>query len=117
VAGKEGFWRVGYGNEAGGGWAVIVLDTGVVVGADSWGGMWDGVYEFDPRTNEIDMELSVVFPPQVFSAVTGQASVRGHKETYSFALPNDFGREIPFEVTIQGRPLAVRFQKIRDFPQ
>ena len=77
----------------------------------------DGAYEFNSRTNEIDMELSVVFPPQVFSTGTGQASAHGHRETYSFALPNDFGREVPIELTIQGRPLAVRFRKIRDFPQ
>jgi hypothetical protein len=30
------------------------------------------------------------------------------------SLPNDLGREVPFQLTIQGRPLAVRFKKIRD---
>jgi hypothetical protein len=117
MAGKEGFWRVDYVNEAGGGgWGIIVFDTGVIVGTDAWGGVWDGVYEFNPRTNLIEMMLTVAFPPQGTSSVSGRAVPQGHTETYSLCLPNDLGREVPFTLTIQGRPMAARFKKIRNFP-
>jgi hypothetical protein len=118
MAGKEGFWRVDYRNEGGdGGLAIMVLDTGVIVGTDRWGGIWDGTYDYDRRSNLIEMTLTVAFPPEGFSSVTGRAFARGHTETYHFALPNDLGREFPFPVTIQGRPMVARFRKIRDFPQ
>jgi hypothetical protein len=118
MAGKEGFWRVDYQNDAGGGgFAIMVFDTGVIVGTDAWGGIWDGTYSFDPRTNVIEMTLMFAFPPEGFSTVTGRAFPHGHIETYSFALPNDFGHEFPFRVTIDERPMMVRFKKIRDFPQ
>jgi hypothetical protein len=117
MVGKEGFWRVDYRNDVGdGGYAIMVFDTGAIVGTDAWGGIWDGAYKFDQRANVIEMTLMVAFPPEVFSAVTGKGFPQGHSETYAFKQPNDLGREVPFQLTIAGRPMAVRFKKIREFP-
>jgi hypothetical protein len=117
--GKEGFWRVGYRNEfGGGGWALIVLDTGQIVGVDAWGGTWDGTYEYDPRNNNITMRLTVALSPEAVSTVTGRSSPTGHTETCPpFTVPNDLGAEAPFALTIQGVHFAALFKKIRDFPQ
>jgi hypothetical protein len=39
MVGKKGFWRVDYRNDVGdGGYAIMVFDTGAIVGTDAWAG-------------------------------------------------------------------------------
>ena len=83
MSGKEGVWLVSYRNEFdGGGWALIVLDTGQIVGVDAWAGTWDGTYEYDPRTNSITMRLTVALSPEAVSTV------------YRAKLPNRSHRDL-----------------------
>jgi len=113
---KEGFWSVHYASEVAGGFGVIALDTGTVVGADATGGIWDGTYSFNNRSGMLDVRLRIKFPPHVLSTVTGEVASDGYEETYEVALPNDLGRETAINLTVLGVPVVARFKKIRDFP-
>jgi hypothetical protein len=117
MVGKKGFWRVDYRNDVGdGGYAIMVFDTGAIVGTDAWAGSGMEPISSTSAPMWSKWRWWSLFPPEVFSAVTGKGFPQGHSETYAFKLPNALGREVPFELTIAGRPMAVRFKKIREFP-
>ena len=52
---KEAFYSITYAGATGSwGFGMIVLDTGVIIGADVAGGRYDGSYQFNKQTNMID---------------------------------------------------------------
>ena len=112
---KEGFWAVQYAGPFGSGFGMLALDTQIVVGADAFGGIWDGTYAFDNGRNAFDVVLTLKFPPEVVSAVTGQGGAGAHEETITFSLPNDFDEQTISLSTNLG-PVNAKFRKIRDFP-
>ena len=56
--GREGFWVAQYTGKWGRGAAVLVLDTGKVVGCDAFGGVFDGAYSFDQRANTLEVSAT-----------------------------------------------------------
>ena len=47
------------------GFAVIVLETGMIVGADEMGGVHDGTCEWNEGTKLLELELKVLVPEGV----------------------------------------------------
>lgn len=56
---REGFYKIDYQGQYGMGFAVLALDSGMVVGADFTGGIYDGEYEFNRDTRQIDATVKV----------------------------------------------------------
>ena len=56
---REGFYKIDYQGQYGMGFAVLALDTGIVVGADFTGGTYDGTYVWNPETRRIDASVKV----------------------------------------------------------
>jgi hypothetical protein len=74
---REGFYAVYYGTGAAGaadnGMAVLVLDTGLVVGCGPNGTTYDGTYEFNSATGLLDATV-VMRLAQGTALVTGSAA-------------------------------------------
>ena len=115
---KEGFWSVAYYGESGMGFGVIALETGIMVGADAAGGIWDGEYKYNPNTEQIDLDFSIRLPPEAVSMLTGQTGSQDWlRERHKVSFPNIVDDETECEVrTPFGFPLRVVFKKIRAWP-
>src|SRR4051812_34762836 len=113
---REGFWSVYYAGVFGNGMGIIVLDSGMVVGADVTGGIWEGEYQFNSETRQLDIRLTVALPPEILSAVTGQESKVGFREQYQFSLPREMNEEVTHNIQTALGPINAVFKKIRDFP-
>src|SRR5687767_11268168 len=77
---KEGFYRLEFLGAAGVGVGVIVLEWGMIVGADAGGVIYDGTYSYARREELLDLELTVRVPP-------GASLVQG---VPALALPHSF---------------------------
>ena len=68
---REGFYKVDYAAGAGDGFALLALDSGRVVGADCVGGLYDGSYEWNGRTELLVVVVTARIPE-------GESVVQGH---------------------------------------
>jgi hypothetical protein len=62
---RDGLYYVDYQSNNGGGYGVLVLDTGRVFGADPLGGKYDGEYVYDEKTGLAELSLKLTFPPNI----------------------------------------------------
>ena len=112
---REGFYRIEYEGETGLGFAVLALETNMVVGADAGGGTYDGKYVWNAGSQLLDMKVSVWVPEGAW-VVQGQIAPAGGLR---FDVECSFPR-IPDNQTIVAKtdlgPVAVQFQLIREFP-
>lgn len=115
---REGFYKVDYAAEAEGeigiGFALLALDTGMVVGADITGGRYDGSYEWNERTQLLDVNIAAWIPEGV-RVVQGQTAGPGG---LSFDVRCSFPREPDnqvFQATTSFGPVAVRITLLRAF--
>ena len=91
---REGFYKVDYAGAWGLGFAVLVFDSGVVVGADAMGGTYDGTYEWNPVTSQLDVQVQVKIPAGV-TVVQGQVAPEGG---LTFSASCSFSREARNEI-------------------
>ena len=115
---REGFYKVDYAAEAEGqisvGFALLALDTGTVVGADITGGRYDGNYEWNERTQLLDVTVAARIPQGV-TVVQGQTAGPGGLEFQvrcSFPREPD-GRIVEADTSLG--PVALRISLLRAF--
>ena len=113
---KEGFWQIEFRGERDHGVGVLVLDTLMVVGTDTTGVTYDGFYEYNPRTDKLDMALTLTVPPGVSLGQGHPAQDRETRMEINCSLPRDLGHETPVPVDTPTGLVNVVFKKIRDFP-
>ena len=113
---REGFYSITFAGATGDlGMGVIALDTDVIVGADAGGAKYDGRYEYNPKTEMLDADITLTVPPGV-ALVTG-VMVRAQEWCFDFRL--SFPREtpeIPLLVTTPFGPVNVTLRFLRPFP-
>lgn len=63
----DGIYAVEFQGVKGAGYGTIVLDGGLIYGADIAGGRYDGVYSTDPNTGMVNAFLKLFFPRNVES--------------------------------------------------
>ena len=115
---REGFYKVDYVGQGIGqpdyGFALLALDSGMVVGADWRGGTYDGTYAWNERTQLLDVKVAVWIPEGV-PVVQGQIAGPGGLE---FDVQCSFPRE-PDNRIVQASsslgPVAVRITLLRAF--
>ena len=86
---REGIYKVDYAGRMGLGFAVLVIDTGMVVGADAMGGTYDGTYSWNEVTRRVDVIVNVKVPEGVM-LVQGQVAPAGG---LTFDVSCSFSRE------------------------
>ncbi len=113
---KEGFYKLEFVGSDGAGVGVIALDTGMVVGCDSGGVVYDGAFVYNARTDRLDLDLTLMVPPGVW-LVTG---IPAREKAYQFwvrtSIPRNFEGSQIFDASTEFGPVKFRISKIRDFP-
>ncbi len=111
---REGFYKVEYEGMLGYGVGVLVLDTNMVIGADSAGGTYDGRYEWNVQKEQFETNITVYVPEGV-QTVQGQIAPSGGMK---FEVRCNFPRE-PENIVVMADtdygPVAVRLQQLRTF--
>ncbi len=68
-----------------------MLDTGLVVGADAAGAIYDGTYNFNAATGLLDVDVTMSAPAGVWPVQTGVPLTAPLKVPIKVALPRDLG--------------------------
>ena len=97
------------------GFAIMVLDTGIVIGADVTGGVYNGTYEWNEQTQLLDMEATGLVPEGV-QLVQGMVAPAGGQ---NLEVKCSFPREpdnvvVPATTNFGLVQVCVRF--LRGFP-
>ena len=112
---REGFYLVEYVGWAGGGHAIMALDTGVVVGVDISGGLYDGTFKWNEQTQLLDVDVWVQIPEGV-GLVQGKVAPRGGlRFDVQCSFPRDPDNQIVQAKTDFG-PVNLRVRLLRPFP-
>ncbi|MDF2142822.1 hypothetical protein [Paenirhodobacter sp. CAU 1674] len=107
----EGFYAVYYTGVSGFGHAVLVIEDGVVTGADATGGVYDGTFSIGAEgTISIEVTLTV---PAGTTLVTGQTLPSPCSQTIKAELPANFagGQPVPMQTPLG--PVNAIFKKLR----
>lgn len=107
----EGFYAVYYTGVAGFGHAVIVMQDGVVSGADATGGTYDGTYR-KGKDAQVSVEVTLTAPAGT-TLVTGQTLPVAYSQTIVASLPENFsgGHTVPIQTPLG--PVNAVFKKLR----
>jgi hypothetical protein len=111
----EGFWQITY--EAPKGPPVIgilVFHAGVVIGADAFGGVYEGSYIHDDEFDGLVLKLTATTSVAGPYVVVGGPSLKAGR-TFSVRGILQDGRETALLHT-DGGPITVTVKKLRDFP-
>lgn len=111
----DGFYALYYTGSVSSGFAMIVLRSGIVTGADAGGGLYDGNYAVNADKRTIEGTLKLTTPAGV-SLVTGApANQYASSQEIPFSFPAELNEQtVPIQ-TPTG-PVNLKFKKIRDFP-
>jgi hypothetical protein len=113
---KEGFYSISFSGAYGDGFGMLVLDTGLVVGADATGGTYDGTYEKSLLAGFVDMRMTVTPSAGARPVQTGAPRAAEIAFPVTARVPRHVGGE--HRITVQ-TPLGmvdVVLGKVRDFP-
>lgn len=80
------------------GFGILVLDTGMVVGADAVGGMYDGSYIFNSQTHLLDVNVEVFIPAGISIVQGNPPAPQPYKFPINVAIARDLGKEQPIRV-------------------
>ena len=112
---REGFYKIDYVGDHGFGCAVIALDSGMIVGADPFGGAYDGTYKWSTKTERLDIDVLAKLQEGTYT-VQGAIAPKGGLE---FKVKCSFPREPDDEIipadTSEG-PLSLKVSLLRHFP-
>jgi hypothetical protein len=110
------FYIMKYFGEAGVGGGTLYIGKGVIVGLDVQGGKIEGTYKM--ANGRMVGTVTLTAPPAGASLVTGQHIPGGTMFNLSIDFPETFADGTPQSMRgLEGRPLQVVFEKVRDLPQ
>lgn len=106
------FYIMRYQGGTGGGFGAIYIGRGIVVGADVGNGRYKGSYTEAAGRIRGNITLSL---PSGGHLVTGQQVPPGTSIPITFDWPENFAAGAQ-QVSVQGRPVGVTFEKVGDVP-
>ena len=111
---REGIYKVDYQGITGMGFAVMILESGTVTGADVIGGIYDGTYEWNEQTRLLDVALEVAVSEGSVLVMGNVAPPGGLKFGVRCSFPRDPNNQTVSAETDFG-PIVVRVQLLRSF--
>lgn len=113
----DGFFRIAFTGTAGSGFGMLVLRSGVVVGADVAGATYDGSYTDNSATETLDFEITMSAPAGIIPVQTGIALTEPMNLPISGRVPQgNIGSETATLLQTRIGPVNVIFKKLREFP-
>lgn len=110
VSNMQGFYALYYTGIAGFGHAVLVMNDGIITGADVTGGVYDGTYTVE--NDAIDIKVDFVVPSGA-TLVTGQSLMEPLKQSVTANLSLHFADGHPVPINTPMGPVNVIFKKLR----
>lgn len=110
----QGFYAVYYTGVAGFGHAILVINDGIVTGADATGGVYDGSYTTGDN-DEFEIEVTLKVPAGA-TLVTGQSLSEDFSQTITAKLHSGFADGQPVPVQTPMGPVNAIFKKLRGIP-
>ena len=108
------FYVMQYVGREGMGAGALYIGKGLVVGMDATGGRYEGTYTEDGGKLRGSVVLSV---PQGTELVTGVRADDGPMRVHiRFDFPINFADRGAQTVLVEGQPVQVAFEKLRDIP-
>lgn len=91
----------------------VYVGKGIVLGADVGGGRYKGSYTEQGSNLALKVTLTV---PNGATLVTGAVLPPGSQLQLTATWPKDFGNGKPQNISVQGAPVQVVFEKVGDIP-
>jgi hypothetical protein len=113
----DGFFRIAFTGAAGSGFGMLVLHSGVIVGADVGGATYDGSYTVSSATQALDFQITMNAPAGITPVQTGIALTAPISMPITGSIPQEnITSETPTLLETQLGPVNLILKKLRDFP-
>jgi len=113
---RQGFYSVAFPGRLGRGAGMVVLDAGLLVGADPDGGKYDGSYRFNPETNMLDCEMTIVLAPGSWAVTRATAGTQWKPFKLEVSIPRGPFTDFVHVASTPAGKINLLLSKIRDFP-
>ena len=114
---KEGFYSISFSGAYGDGFGMLVLEDGLVVGADAAGGTYDGTYEKSLLAGFVNLAITATAPPGARPVQTGVPLTAAVAFQIKATITRKLGdHSAPITVQTPLGTVDVVLRKIRDFP-
>jgi hypothetical protein len=111
----EGIYAMYFTGSVSSGSGLLLLKRGVIAGADSAGGIYDGSYTAG-EMGTVNVNVRLTLPPGA-SMVTGTvAGARPLVMDIPARLPENFGNGQAIALNTPNGPINIIFKKLRDVP-
>ncbi len=113
---KEGMYGIAFTGTHDSGKGTLILENGIVFGADEAGGRYDGNYAYNRVTGMIESKIKVTIPPGV-ETVQG---IPPQPFEFAFNVEAQFPRgtdETIIQVKTDAGPVNVRIRFLRALPE
>lgn len=107
----EGFYAVYYTGTAGFGHAVLIINDGLVTGADVTGGIYDGIYSLEDN-GDLKTAIALTVPAGT-TLVTGQVLPEDFTQRITVNLRTGFADGQPVPIQTPMGPVNAIFKKLR----
>ena len=111
----DGFYAIYYTGVSGSGLGVLALHNGIIIGADMFGGRYDGTYKQSTTPDAYDIAVRITVPPGAPLVTGALAGPHPFYMDVTTTLPEDLGGEQPIRIETSTGPVNVIFRKIRDY--
>ena len=111
---REGIYKVDYQGATGMGLALLILESATVTGADATGGIYDGTYEWNERTQLLHVDVEVSVREGTLLVMGNVAPLGGLKFRVRSSFPRDPNNQVVRAETDFGT-IVVCVQLLRSF--
>lgn len=112
---KEGMYNLTFEGFEGEGGGTLIFEGGRVYGCDTGGGRYDGQYQFNSQTQNIDSEIKVTIPPNV-ETVTGFVQPFEWAFDIKFSFPRG-NMDTPLKLNTVIGPVNAHIEYMRELPE
>ncbi|MGC2659930.1 MAG: hypothetical protein WA324_18385 [Bryobacteraceae bacterium] len=113
----DGFYRIAFTGTAGSGFGLLAFQSGVIAGADTAGGIFDGSYTAQPDTGAIDFRINMNLPAGITPVQTGIPLAAPLTMPISGSIQvSDIDGDTPTLLQTPLGPVNALFKKVRDLP-
>jgi len=113
---REGFYSVVFPGRFGRGASMVVLDAGLVVGADPDGGRYDGTYVHNAAANTIECDITIRLAPGSWAVPRAMAGTTWAPFKLKIVIPRGPFTDYAHAASTPAGKINLLLSKIRDFP-
>lgn len=111
---KEGFYRIEVPNLYGPWTALVAMEAGQIVGCNTDGGLFDGTYQWNEQTQQLDTESTITTKKTLFP-VEGAMVRAGKSMNVRVSFPRETAA-ITVPANTEFGPVSVRISFVRAIP-